>query len=112
MKARYPIVVLAVAATLASTNAFAQNAASPANDVGPVGSAKITLDAAVAVAEKHVQGKAARAEYEKQKGGQWVYDVEVVSGAKVFDVKIDADKGTVIGSTEDAADTDDRDQAD
>jgi uncharacterized membrane protein YkoI len=33
--------------------------------------------------------------------------VEVVSGAKVFDVRVDADKGTVISSAEDKADHDD-----
>ncbi len=50
--------------------------------------------------------KASRAEYENSKQG-WVYDVEVVSGAKVFDVRVDADKGTVISSAEDKADHDD-----
>lgn len=106
MTARNPILLGTVAAMLASAGAFAQPVAPAANDAGPVGSAKITLDAAVATAEKHVQGKASKAEYEKQKGGQWVYDVEVVARAKVFDVKVDADKGTVIASAEDQADTD------
>jgi uncharacterized membrane protein YkoI len=111
MTARNPIILGAIAAMLASTGAFAQPPAPAANDAGPVGSAKVTLDAAVATAEKHVQGKASKAEYEKQKGGQWVYDVEVVAGAKVFDVKVDADKGTVIVSAEDHADTDDEGDA-
>lgn len=92
---------------LASTAAFAQPAAAPSNDAGPIASAKIPLSAAVAAAEKHVQGKAVRADYEKQKGGQWIYDVEVVAGAQTFDVKVDADKGTVIASTQDKADDDD-----
>ena len=35
-----------------------------------------------------------------------MYDVEVVSGAKVFDVKVDGTKGTVISSVEDKADHD------
>jgi hypothetical protein len=35
------------------------------------------------------------------------YDVEIVSGAKVFDVRIDANKGTVISSAEDKVDHDD-----
>jgi uncharacterized membrane protein YkoI len=61
---------------------------------------------AVTVAEQHANGKASRAEYENSKQG-WVYDVEVVSGAKVFDVRVDADKGTVISSAEDKADHDD-----
>lgn len=106
MKLRHSIIAGSAAALLASS-AFAQTAPARANDAGPVGAAKISLDAAVATAEKHVQGKAARAEYEKQKGGQWVYDVEVVAGAKVFDVKVDAEKGTVIASTEDRVDADD-----
>jgi hypothetical protein len=29
-----------------------------------------------------------------------VYDVEVSTGSKVFDIKVDADKGTAIASTE------------
>jgi hypothetical protein len=33
--------------------------------------------------------------------------VEVVSGAKVIHVKVDADKGTVISSAEDKTDRDD-----
>jgi hypothetical protein len=37
----------------------------------------------------------------------WVDDVEVRTGWKVFDVKVDADRGTVIASTEDIADADD-----
>jgi uncharacterized membrane protein YkoI len=36
-----------------------------------------------------------------------VYDVEVRAGSKVFDVKVDADRGTVIASTEDKAGADD-----
>ena len=56
-------------------------------------------------AEQHAQGKASRAEYEDSKQG-WVYDVEVVSGSKVFDVKVDANKGTVLSSAEDDADED------
>ena len=71
-----------------------------------IGKAKIPLSQAVTVAEKHASGKASRAEYENSKQG-WVYDVEVVSGAKVFDVRVDANKGTVISSAEDKADYDD-----
>lgn len=100
-------IVVCLALLLSCASASADPAKSPANDAGPVATAKISLDAAVAVAEKHVQGKAVRAEYEKQKEGAWVYDVEVRAGSKVFDVKVDADKGTVIASTEDAADSDD-----
>ena len=62
--------------------------------------AKIPLTQAVAVAEQHAKGKASRAEYENSKQGR-VYDVEVMSGQKVFYVRVDADKGTVISSAAD-----------
>lgn len=79
------------------------------NDAGPVASAKVSLESAVSIAEKHANGKAVRAEYEKQKDGTWVYDVEVKAGDNVTDVKIDADKGTVMASKADAPDADDED---
>ncbi|MGF6916735.1 PepSY domain-containing protein [Paraburkholderia sp. 40] len=69
-------------------------------DALAISKAKIPLTQAVTVAEQHANGKASRAEYENSKQG-WVYDVEVVSGAKVFDVRVDPDKGTVISSAED-----------
>ncbi len=97
--------LLAVAIVAAGTVAYAATG-SMENDAVAVVKAKIPLVQAVTVAEQHANGKAARAEYEKSKQG-WVYDVEVVSGSKVFDVKIDADKGTVISSAEDKADRDD-----
>ena len=76
------------------------------NDATAISKAKIPLVQAVTMAEQHANGKASHAEYENSKHG-WVYDVEVVSGSKVFDVRIDADKGTVISSAEDKADHDD-----
>ncbi len=81
------------------------------NDAMAVAKAGIPLTQAVSIAEQHVNGKASSAEYENSKQG-WVYDVEVVSGAKVFDIRIDADKGTVISSAEDKADRDDGDRPD
>jgi len=74
------------------------------NDALAVTQAKISL--AQAVAEQHTGGKASRAEYENSRQG-WVFDVEVVNGAKVFDVRVDADNGHVIASAEDSADRDD-----
>jgi len=87
----------------------AAHAADKSNDAVPVVAARVTLSDAVTAAEQKVQGKAVRAEYEAQKGGGWVYDVEVVAGSKVFDVKVDGDKGTVIAATEDEKDADDGD---
>lgn len=99
------ISLLAVAIAAAGTVAYASTG-SMENDAMAIAKAKISLAQAVTVAEQHANGKAARAEYEQSKQG-WVYDVEIVSGTKVFDVKVDADKGTVISSAEDKADHDD-----
>ena len=68
--------------------------------------AKLSLNQAIAAAEQHASGKASKAEYEQTKAG-WAYDVEVVAGNKVFDVRVDADRGTVISSAEDKNDRDD-----
>lgn len=81
------------------------------NDAMAIGSAKISLVQAIATAEQHANGKAVRAEYERSRQGA-AYEVEVVSGAKVFDVRIDADKGSVISSAEDEADHGHDDQDD
>ena len=105
------ISLLALIITAASTVAYAANNTME-NDAVAINKAKIPLTQAITAAEQHASGKAARAEYENSKNG-WVYDVEVVNGAKVFDVKVDADKGTIISSTEDKADRDDdRDEKD
>ena len=95
-----------VATVLVSTAAMAYAAKTMENDATNIAQAKIPMTQAITVAEQHANGKAARAEYEQTKGG-WAYDVEVISGAKVFDVRVDADKGTVISSVEDRADHDD-----
>ena len=97
--------LLAAAIAAAGTVAYAAQGGVE-NDALSIAKAKIPLAQAVTTAEQHVNGKASRAEYENSKQG-WVYDVEVVSGAKVFDVRVDADKGTVISSAEDTADRDD-----
>lgn len=103
--------LLALAIAVVSTGTYAANNGME-NDASAIAHAKIPLTQAVTVAEQHASGKAARAEYENSKTG-WVYDVEVVNGAKVFDVKVDADKGTIISSVEDKTDRDDeRDEKD
>ena len=47
-----------------------------------------------------IGGESTRAEYEKTRNG-WAYDIEVVAGSKVFDVRVDAEKCPVISSKED-----------
>jgi len=99
--------LLAVAIATAGTVAYAAEGSTKIDALAlAITQGKISLAQAVTTAEQHVNGKAARAEYEYSKLG-WVYEVEVVSGTKVFDVQIDADKGTVLSSTEDPADRDD-----
>lgn len=95
-----------VTTVLTAAGAMAYAAKSMENDATAVTQAKISMVQAITSAELHAGGKAARAEYEKTKAG-WVYDVEVVSATKVFDVRVDADKGTVISSVEDKGDSDD-----
>lgn len=97
--------LLAVAIVTTGAVAYAANG-SMENDAQAITKAKIPLTQAITVAEEHAHGKASRAEYENSKQG-WVFDVEVVSGAKVFDVRVDPDKGTIISSAEDKADHDD-----
>ena len=97
--------LLAVVIAAAGTVAYAASDKIE-NDATAITRARIPLAQAVTTAEQHVNGKAAHAEYENSKAG-WVFDVEVVTGSKVFDVKVDADKGTIISSTEDKADRDD-----
>lgn len=68
-----------------------------------IGNAKVSITQAIAAAEQHASGKAAKAEFDKSRHG-WVYEVEVVSGTKVFDVVVDAASGAVLSSTEDEHD--------
>jgi uncharacterized membrane protein YkoI len=101
------ISLLAMVIAMSGVTAYAARSTAE-NDAVGVTQAKIELIQAITIAEQHAQGKASHAEYERSKQGA-VYEVEVVSGAKVFDVKVDADKGTVISSVEDKPDHDDQD---
>ena len=80
------------------------------SDPPAMAAAGIGMSQAVTAAEQHAGGKASRAEFEKSKD-QWVYDIEVVNGTKVYDVKVDAAKGSVISATEDKADTEENSDA-
>ena len=104
MKRKVYLTALAALSAAAIGSAYAAKSAE--NDALAISGAKIGITQAVTAAEQHVGGKASRAEYEQHKG-QWVFDVEVVSGSKTYDVKIDPDHGTVLASTEDMTDHDD-----
>ena len=105
MKRKLYLVAFAVLSTTAVGYAYAANAME--NDALAIQSAKISLTQAVTVAEQHVAGKASRAEFEKHKD-KWVFDVEVVSGKKVMDVKVDPETGKVLTAIEDKEDKADR----
>lgn len=102
--------ILAALSATAISNAYAAN--STENDALAIEAAKISMTQAVTTAEQHVGGKTARAEYERHKD-QWVFDVEVVKGKNVMDVKVDSLSGKVISAAEDKTDRDDEhDKAD
>jgi len=105
MKRKAYLAALAAFSTAAVVGT-AVAAKSPENDALTISRAGISLVQAVGAAEQHVGGKASRAEYERYKG-QGVFDVEVVKGATVMDVKVDAGNGKVIEATADTADHDD-----
>jgi uncharacterized membrane protein YkoI len=106
------LIIVCAAAALTVGSALADTEKGQKNDAPPIAAARISLGTAVTTAEQHVQGKAVRAAYERQKGGQWVYEIEVVASAEVFDVKINADNGAVIAATVDKADAVDGDDKD
>ena len=99
---------LVLAASAAIMLASAGVLAAGANDALSGPPAAISLSQAVTAAEQHLTGKATRAEYEQSRvRGQWIYDVEVIVSAKVFDVRVDPTTGSILLSQEDRADQDD-----
>lgn len=75
------------------------------NDALAVAKAPVSLVQAVTAAEQSLGGKASRAEYERDDKHQgYHYEVEVVNGARVYDVRVDAASGKVTSSVEDRAD--------
>lgn len=100
-------VVLAILLASAATGAHADRYAQK-NDAMAISHARISLTQAVDIAERHAHGKATHAELEREKHGL-VYEVEVVGKDKVFDVRIDAVKGTVISAKADKPDGADED---
>ncbi len=106
---RFHIGTIAAAGTAALLSIGVYAAATGSqNDATAVTQPNISLTQAISAAEQHAKGKASKAEYERgAKRDQWVYDVEIVAGAKVFDVKVDPGTGAVLSSTEDKIDSDD-----
>jgi len=98
------LLAVCAAAAVGATGAVAYAAKGGVeNDALAIANAGIPLAQAVTAAEQHAGGKAVKAEFEHAKQG-WVFDVEVVAGSKVFDVRVDAASGAVIASSEDKND--------
>jgi uncharacterized membrane protein YkoI len=103
------IVAALAAAAIGGGSAYAAKAAKQ-EDAFAIISAPVSLAQAIAAAEQHVGGKAAKAELEDE-NGQWVFGVEVVKDAtQVMDVKVDAATGKVLSATADTADTEQADE--
>ena len=61
------ILMVCAAAVLCSASALARTAVVATNDAVAVPYAAVSLDAAIAAAEKHARGNAVRADYENKK---------------------------------------------
>lgn len=103
--------LLAITIATSGAMAYAASVENP-NDALVITGAKTTLTQAITTAEQHVHGTASRAEIEESKQGL-IYDVEVVRHGQVFDVRVDAEQGTIIASALDKSEhDDDQDQQD
>lgn len=81
------------------------------NDAHAVIGAKVSLTQAVAIAEHHLKGRAASAEFE-QSDGKLRYEVDVVAGPTVLEVEVDGMTGQVGKISEDSNDSDKEDGGD
>lgn len=104
MKQKYYLAAFISLALMAITTVYA-GVTSSENDALSVTSAKISLAQAATAAEKQVGGQAARAEYETYKG-KGIFDVEVVKGCDVMNVKIDPTNGNILSVEADELDHD------
>jgi uncharacterized membrane protein YkoI len=105
MKRKTYLAALVALSTLVVGGAYASSPHED-NDALAISQAKVGLADAVAAAEQLVGGTASKAEYESFHG-QKFFDVEVVKGQDVSDVKVGAEDGKVISVTADQADHDD-----
>jgi uncharacterized membrane protein YkoI len=64
---------------------------------------KIDIIEAITAAERHVDGKAASAELERE-NGRWLYEIEVIKEKVVMEVKVDSESGQVISAIEEKDD--------
>lgn len=92
--------LLAGATTSSLINSRSAQASEIAKDLRLLDEAKISLTAAIEIAEKHVGGKAIEADLDRE-NGKAVYDVSVIKAQKEYDVRLDAVTGEVLRVKED-----------
>lgn len=102
MKFNLPQVAAVATLSLAAAG-FAFTVHADDDEALGIAQSRISLIEAVTAAEQHVGGKAFQAEYEREKG-QWVFEVAVVKGQQVMDVKVDSMTGQVLSASEDKPD--------
>ncbi len=96
---------IAILVLLAGTWAYAGRKHGVEQDEGAaLAHAKVSLVQAVTAAEQDVQGKAVRAELEEEHG-KWIYEVEVVNGNAVTNMKVDSLDGKILSRKADREDT-------
>ncbi len=100
------LTVLGVSLAIAGVNSANEG---QENDAALLSKAKISLTQAIAAAEGHAQGKAVRAELEDE-NGTLVYGVEVASGTRTTDVKVDVNDGKILSAQADEADHEAKDR--
>ena len=93
-------ILLGILASAMLTPAFAF---ADKEEMAMLAEAKISLTDAIALAEKHVGGKATSASIEDDSFTP-TFEVSVTKDGKLFDVQIDGVKGAVTGSREDLDD--------
>lgn len=101
MSRKLQLAALALVSAAAVGGAYA--AQSSENDALAITKANTSLTQAISEAEQHVGGKASRAEFENEKGKS-VFEVEVVKGNSVVDVRVDPTSGKVVSAVEDKSD--------
>lgn len=89
----------ATAALFAGTVAFAQSAESytgdEAKEVHAIARAKIGLAEAINLVERETSGKAIEAQIEAKKDGTSYFEVEVFTGGKLVEKRVDPETGRV-----------------
>lgn len=104
MRRSNQLIALAMLSTLTIGSAFAADSKEE-NEAMAIANAKISLSQAITAAEQHVGGKASKAEFGSE-NGQNLFEVEVVKGNTVTDVKVDPSSGAVTSADNDQKDHD------